>query len=1239
MDISQSLSARLEQQDLSATLQSWREVVGDRLDSCAAIDSYKPAPEIGSPGLPQSGFELRGKLGSGGMGEVHRALQAELERDVAFKTLRSDLTPRAELQEAFVAEAVVTGRLEHPNIVPVYTLGEHEGEAFMAMKMVAGQTWQQSLRADGNQDLSKHLEILIQVCNAVAFAHSRGIVHNDLKPANVMIGNFGEVLVLDWGLAVSMEASATPTRVRHRDRVTRPCGTPSYMPPELAMGMGECLGPWTDIYLLGGILFEILTGRPPHSSADLEAAVRETCSAEPVTLPDSVPQELRWMCERALAPLPRNRIASAERFRDQLRQYLHHRASIELAERSQAQLDHAKREAAGLEGARSARFGVYGAFAEALAGFRQARVLWTDNPQALRGAWDACHAYAATALAAGDLGLSETRVLELESLDGSRKEATVLRQRIEQQRSSLRARERARRRLRLGVLVSSLLLFGSLLLWVIQVQGKNLEIAAQNQDILQQNQKILSQQGEIERQSSFAERRGAIALEALLSMETQVMDRLIDEGGDPQALEVARNVLAVALEGWQKLREAEVEERQVSLGSAAAHQQIGRLLLEVDNDYPGALSALKEAVSIFDRLPADLPGIRIGHVRTLIDLSHAYASRGYLDSAATALRDGLSLCEDRGLEDWAAPFRQLRSRVLQSLAHIVWSQGLLSDARGLYERSLLLLQDLDGQAPGVRGAIEDVRCSLGMILIDLGELTLAAPLLKSTLVSLRALHAEDPRSLTFARMLRVALTGQASLCRLVGQVPEAGVLSEQAVRLARELHARNPQNNHDIIDLASTLVVRGEVLEDLGETGLAMHAYQELLALQLSSASLSLPEGLEGARLQAFKRLGFLLRDAGDLAESRRCFEEELATARRALARDASNALARQDELGALLDLAQAVQAQGEDSAGLLEQAVALGRPLVALDTSNLIVKRRLAEALGQWGELLLARRDFGAAEQVLQEAAELLRSSALQQLESRRQLERNLQRQGLAKYLQHRFDESQRFYDEGLEVARGLVALQPRSTDHRRALCLALTQVGTVLQRRGRPGEAEAPFRECLELAGELVAEDSSSVQAQRALWKAMDSLARLHQQRGELQEAVALFEQESAIVRELLARQPTDLRSAEECIYVLKNAAGLYAALGQLGQARVQLAECLKVRKHWAQAAADPLPHRADIALLLQNLALLAEAEGQHEIAEQLVAEAISELEPLVSQAPELASQLETLRAELLRLQGRRR
>jgi serine/threonine-protein kinase len=226
------------------------------------------------------------------MGEVYRCTDA-FQRDLAIKVLRPELDGDATAEERFLREALLTGSLQHPGIVPVHNLGKlADGRPCYTMKLVRGRTLAEMLRdeAAGPERLSRLLAIVEKVCQAVAFAHSKGVIHRDLKPSNVMVGEFGEVQVMDWGLAkqlsraepipVTAEATEeveTVGRVEEAEGLSRAgaaLGTPAYMPPEQAQGDWDIVDERADVFALGAILCEVLTGRPPYYGAYRDELLR-----------------------------------------------------------------------------------------------------------------------------------------------------------------------------------------------------------------------------------------------------------------------------------------------------------------------------------------------------------------------------------------------------------------------------------------------------------------------------------------------------------------------------------------------------------------------------------------------------------------------------------------------------------------------------------------------------------------------------------------------------------------------------------------------------------------------------------------------------------------------------------------------------------------------------------------------------------------------------------------------------
>lgn len=280
-------------------------------------------------------YRIEAELAAGGMGVVYRALDTVLERPVALKVLReslSDATNMARLRR----EAHVIARLEHPGIIPVHDLGTlPDGRLYYVMKLVQGQPLNEYFTA--GDDWTKRVRLFERVCETVAFAHAQGVIHRDLKPQNVMVGAFGEVLVLDWGVAkvrwaaesergtarLSAPGTEASTDDAERTRTQETAqgtilGTPAFMAPEQARGELERVDERSDVYALGALLCYLLTGQPPRrATADGESAAPPS----PV-LAARVPRTLAAVCLKALAAAPEERYRSAEALADDVRRVL-----------------------------------------------------------------------------------------------------------------------------------------------------------------------------------------------------------------------------------------------------------------------------------------------------------------------------------------------------------------------------------------------------------------------------------------------------------------------------------------------------------------------------------------------------------------------------------------------------------------------------------------------------------------------------------------------------------------------------------------------------------------------------------------------------------------------------------------------------------------------------------------------------------------------------------------------------
>ncbi len=347
--------------------------------------------------------ELGALIGEGGMGRVHSGEQVALGRAVAVKTLKPDKrNPGAALD--LLREAWITGALEHPNIVPVHALElDGDGIPSIVMKKIAGVEWSALIgnaaevaRRFGAKDLlAWNLEILMRVLDALRFAHSLGIVHRDLKPANVMIGDFGEVYLLDWGIAVSLRDDGSG-RFPLAEHATQLAGTPSYMAPEmLGREDGARLSERTDVYLAGAVLHELIAGKPPHAGSNMYAVIASVIASRP-ELPASAPPELARICARAMHFEPEKRFASVDDLQRALRDYLGHRLSEVIAVRGCERLAELT---ALLAQPDPPSDDVYRLFGACRYGFRDALAVWAGNEEATRGLTEATVAVAKYELA------------------------------------------------------------------------------------------------------------------------------------------------------------------------------------------------------------------------------------------------------------------------------------------------------------------------------------------------------------------------------------------------------------------------------------------------------------------------------------------------------------------------------------------------------------------------------------------------------------------------------------------------------------------------------------------------------------------------------------------------------------------------------------------------------------------------------------------------------------------------
>lgn len=303
-------------------------------------------PDEPDPGDANQRFKVLRLHQKGGLGRVSIALDEELHREIALKEILTQHADNLENRTRFIREAEITGALEHPGVVPVYSLGKFaDGRPYYAMRFIRGMNLQIALEdfhelttneADKQLQFRQLLGRFVDVCDAIEYAHSRGVLHRDLKPSNVMLGDYGETLVVDWGLAKSLgdafeteDSMVAPVAISESASSTetvvgRVVGTPTFMSPEQAAGRLDALGPCSDIYSLGATLYHLITGEAPFKGTEAQvlANVQVGRFKSPREQNAAVPKPLEAICLKAMSRMTSDRYQSARELADDIERYL-----------------------------------------------------------------------------------------------------------------------------------------------------------------------------------------------------------------------------------------------------------------------------------------------------------------------------------------------------------------------------------------------------------------------------------------------------------------------------------------------------------------------------------------------------------------------------------------------------------------------------------------------------------------------------------------------------------------------------------------------------------------------------------------------------------------------------------------------------------------------------------------------------------------------------------------------------
>lgn len=759
------------------------------------------------PSFEHHRFVLLQKIDEGGFGDVWEAVQSSLGRRIAVKRLKDASRSKPdkpagigrEMERIFRQEALTAGHLEHPNIVPVYDLGlDENGRPLLAMKLVQGQRWSDILRDEfeqlpAHEYLTRNVQVLISVAQAVAFAHSHGIVHRDLKPSQVMIGSFGEVLLMDWGLAMAYPLTG-PNRpdipwATDADsplfHPMTPAGSPNYMAPEQTEPTTDNLGPWTDVFLLGGMLYRVLTGQPPHlgqTSEETFARAREgKVDVAHERAPDrDIPTQLSALAQKAMHPNPAMRIRTAAEFLKGVQDYLSgadkRRESIELCETVAAELALAKLD--------------YPALGQALNSLDRSLVYWPENRDAKRLRRKALNLYARTAVQNRDLKLARVQAERLDAgperdaLLGEIRELEDLQRRQDQRLAEALGQAKADRdraetlvRFLIGDLHQALKSIGRL-------------------DVIRR----VTQESLTYFDSLTAEEATDESLHNRCIAYLNIGDVLSDEGKKPEAALAYHKANDIA----RQLVGRDPHRLEWLIDLADSHEGTGQMhyyqghMNEALQDHAAALAIRSRMADLSPDMPIVRKGIASSHHRL-----------GIIHWRNQHFQEALRL-QTKSLEE----FRRLASEYLDqkefevavgwnlsTLGNVYRDLGKLPKAIEVTKEGLAIRIALAEQEPQNASYTEDLlwtRSNLALLLLMDGQLEESLEMFRADIEIRRRFSDQDPANVVRLNAITFPLSMITEILFMLGRVAEAEESIRECVKITTHLLELDPTSTHVI---------------------------------------------------------------------------------------------------------------------------------------------------------------------------------------------------------------------------------------------------------------------------------------------------------------------------------------------------------------------------------------------------------------------------------------------------------
>jgi eukaryotic-like serine/threonine-protein kinase len=880
---------RIAETDLPGT-RSWATTWGRDESSEARLAG--PGPSVGCPSTSGLRFHVVRHHARGGLGEVFLATDSELNRTVALKRLREGHADNPRSQARFLVEAEVTGGLEHPGIVPVYGLGaDADGRPFYAMRFIRGATLKEAIRRfhevdrePGRDPAQRSLELrqllgrFIDVCDAMAYAHSRGVLHRDLKPDNILLGKYGETLVVDWGLAKAMgrrgtDPSTDPDdeevlRLSSDDRLVETVvgsivGTPEFMSPEQAWGDPSRLGPAMDVYSLGATLYSLLTGRPPFREGDTPRLLAKVGRGEfprPRAINPEVPAALEAICLKAMSLSPGERYPTTRLLAQDVERWLADEPVSALREPWPERARRwARRHRSLMAGVATALIvavlALGGILAREAQSNRQLRLANLRETRA-REQSQARFRLARDAVAGYYSGISEEVLLKRTEFND----------------------------LRRSLLTSAMNFYKDLAASLEADQefdpSARLDLARAEKAISQITRQIASSAAALEAarraQVHFArlieERPAEPGLRRELAETLALIGHLQGETGHPaEALKAHQESLEIRRE-LARIRPDGVDDRFLL---ARTQDDIGKSLEDLGRR-PEALQSYRAALALHDALLSEQPGndrFETERARAQNDIGEVLARTGHFDEAFQA-------CEkSRAIRERLAAAHPADEVLQEDLAGSLTTLGMIqahigrpAEALESFRRSAFINQKLVAAHPNstsLRRYLANNYNDIGGVHGQVNRMEEALQAYQRARAIQEVLVASNPDVLQYQNDLATSLANIAIIKARLDRADEALPLFAQSLALRRKLSAANPSDTYALSKLAWTHYSIGVLHAQNGREEQALGPFEQARQLRQSLVDAH-PDLIEprSELAESLESLGLLTTDLGRPAEA-----------------------------------------------------------------------------------------------------------------------------------------------------------------------------------------------------------------------------------------------------------------------------------------------------------------------------------------------------------------------------------